>query len=406
MKRIDAGLEYLKLLGIKPTNSFNKAIANYGTIAGKENQKALEDLIFSRYGHSDNGVEWHRKLYNIKNINFKSGISFTGDSDGDYLRTVCNWIRDNKNLFGKRILEVGCDCGILTCFLAKEFPDSQIVAIDHFPEGLEIGRQIATNLGLQNIEFQCEDVVDCEKKYDTVFSSRTMHENHETKQIEDSRYLFFRPLSRVCCLTLIDYAKALVDRLDNNGVLVSIERCSLDPVFIGWMNALNNSGIVLNLDYYTEMICKEYKNDKYFSVIVGNKTGKIYSFEDVYEQFYKIIADKRFGSSKYMLYDWEAAIFADYNIKDILVGYDVYEKYTNRNLGRVMLCTINGSDETLLVYQQVGLDMSLEICDIKEKDNKIQMINKEIEASKNKETRVEEITCNRAADGIVYITKK
>ena len=130
-------------------------------------------------------------MYLLKNEDIDAALKFTGDVDGDIIRHVCNWILSHKQCFGKTILEVGCDIGLISCFLAKTFPESKIIAIDRFSEGVAIAKQLAEELELNNIEFKCIDANSINEKYDTVFSCRTLHENRD---IKENYYTLFRGL--------------------------------------------------------------------------------------------------------------------------------------------------------------------------------------------------------------------
>lgn len=44
-------------------------------------------------------------------------------------------------------MEVGCDLGLVTTFLAKIFPDKTIVAIDKESEGIEFAKVNCKKLG-------------------------------------------------------------------------------------------------------------------------------------------------------------------------------------------------------------------------------------------------------------------
>ena len=75
-------------------------------------------------------------------------LYLTGAFDGDIIRRTCNWITDHKDLFGDTILEIGCDIGLIPCFLAKTFPNSIVTAIDRCKNGLAIGQKLADKFGL------------------------------------------------------------------------------------------------------------------------------------------------------------------------------------------------------------------------------------------------------------------
>lgn len=87
-----------------------------------------------------------QRLYDVKNGSYEKGITFSGAYDGDIYRKACNWIAQNQDVFGETILDVGCDCGIMSCFLAKLLPGSHITAIDRTENAVKVARAAGRNL--------------------------------------------------------------------------------------------------------------------------------------------------------------------------------------------------------------------------------------------------------------------
>jgi SAM-dependent methyltransferase len=74
-----------------------------------------------------------------------------------YVRFL-HYLEEFKRLRGfpdkpKKIVELGSAAGIFSLYLAKLFPECQVIAYDWTEEPLEVGRQWALDLGLTNIEF-------------------------------------------------------------------------------------------------------------------------------------------------------------------------------------------------------------------------------------------------------------
>ena len=74
--------------------------------------------------------------------------------DIDIIRKACNYIAENKEYFGKTILEVGCDAGYMTGFLAKTFPDAKIVSIDRSESAMNIAKANLEILDVHNVELK------------------------------------------------------------------------------------------------------------------------------------------------------------------------------------------------------------------------------------------------------------
>lgn len=189
----DPGLEYMQQLGIKALRSTNVIFNDLDRMFGREKSRKISAMIDKRaerenYTDEHDWKEADRQFYDLKNEDYALSLYLTGAFDGDIIRRACNWIIDHKDFFGKTILEIGCDIGLISCFLAKTFPSSTITAIDRCKNGVNIGQKLAEKFGLSNIKFICADANELTEKYDTVFSMRVMHENHHAP--EDTTLLF------------------------------------------------------------------------------------------------------------------------------------------------------------------------------------------------------------------------
>ena len=59
----------------------------------------------------------------------------------------------------KRILDIGCNIGITTCFLATRHPEATIIGIDCSGEAIACAKKLAAKLNLTNVEFIEADVL-------------------------------------------------------------------------------------------------------------------------------------------------------------------------------------------------------------------------------------------------------
>ncbi|ETJ33131.1 hypothetical protein Q604_UNBC12421G0001, partial [human gut metagenome] len=71
----------------------------------------------------------------------------------------------DKNLDGKKVLDLGCDNGITTCFVANLYPNSEIIGVDKCKKGIKCAEEIAQKLGVKNVKFEAVDA----KKVDKFF---------------------------------------------------------------------------------------------------------------------------------------------------------------------------------------------------------------------------------------------
>lgn len=192
IKSVSVGQEYISALGLRAVrrkSDFEKQYKKLIKTSDAETVERLFDMIDYRADH-DYTIEDDNQFYKLKNTSLELSIALTGMYDYDILVEACNWIDRHKECFGKTILDVGCDCGIISCFIAKILPDSHIFSIDRCAEAVNNAKQLAEKQDISNIEFIHTDLASMENiQFDTVFSMRTLCMNEgygQWSECEDS----------------------------------------------------------------------------------------------------------------------------------------------------------------------------------------------------------------------------
>ncbi len=360
-KAKDPGLEYLQLLGIRALRSTRVIFDDLDRMFGIEKGRRISAMIDKR-AERDNYTDEHdwkeadRQFYDLKNEDYALGLYLTGAFDGDIIRRACNWIIEHKDFFGRTILEIGCDIGLISCFLAKTFPSSTITAIDRCKNGLNIGQKLAEKFGLSNIKFICADANELTEKYDTVFSMRVMHENHHA--LEDTT-LLFKQTARIFQEGTNSYAQTLAKLVSDEGLVISIERCGKNPLLLGWLWALRNNSLFFAPDLYSELKCQEVGSESTFEANVCIKDSKAaVSEEDIYNEFCQMfIGDFDIGSPQFD--GWVAAVMLQNSFDELIEGYEAYAPQQNNwKFLHLSLWTNSHDDSSLLAYD-VKLDEGL-----------------------------------------------
>src|SRR5690606_22982855 len=123
---------------------------------GKENAMfeptASRRMLRSIFGHL--GLGYAVRFWKLKSI----------------LRTIRHPVRD--------ILDFGCSDGMLTFYVARQFPDASILAVDGDPEAFDRATQIAAKNGYEKVTFRAspfEDALPEENRYDLVLCLDAIH---------------------------------------------------------------------------------------------------------------------------------------------------------------------------------------------------------------------------------------
>ena len=210
-RKKDAGLLYMQELGIMPAKNAAQA------------REALERLpdheaLFRALTDDAAGPQ---EFYKVKNRDLPTSMAVNGAFSGDVYRKACNVVDGAPELFGPEILDLGCEAGIMTCFLAKRFPGSRVTGTDLCPEAVAAARELKAQLGTENAVFTEAAGTRPSGSFDTVFSLRTMHENCDVPEDDAAGPAVYED---ACAAALRDYAEGLSACLKPDGRILFIER--------------------------------------------------------------------------------------------------------------------------------------------------------------------------------------
>ena len=284
---------------MKPSIESGRAYFDSLGMVFVSNGKEFGDVIKSCFDTKEEAIafanSWNnysspQEAYRIKNQCYKASIALSGIYDGYYIIHICDWILHNKNLFGKRILDIGCDNGILTGFLGLVFPDSHIIAIERNEKSIHIAQELFSHYEIKNVELRNCDASDIKNEtFDTVFSSKTLMENNigSISQIwTKPSYSIFQDIDNSCK----DYANVLTSLVGKEGYLVTTERADAAWAILGWLRCLssNNLSPIENLCSY--WVIDELFEPKPFTTIVM-KEGTSSSYEEANQVFLTFMKD-------------------------------------------------------------------------------------------------------------------
>ena len=359
-KKNDAGLSYLIMSGIRAAKDKDSVRKEFEGAFGKKEGKEFLDDFYKLAGKGD------MESYEFKNKDYDKCMLLTGSYDGDIIRRTGNWIINNKEYFGKRILDAGCDCGLISCFLGVNFPESEIVSIDRGINGVKIGEKLAAKLGLKNITFVSSDLKDFEEDgFDTVFSMRTMMENGSCKE---DPFDEFKVQAGNFREAFDDYAGLLASKVGENGFLVSIENTDRDPILLGWLGALYNAGLCAIKDGYSEYICREVGNDAPFQTLVMKKGS-----EGGSEDFFVEICDENGDFSLGDYKGWRAKLIYEFMKDKLIEGYFITGK--GAEIGSIFsLWTHAENDDEVIFFQSHEGEAFVQLTNAKEKDRLLDTI--------------------------------
>lgn len=369
-KNKDAGLQYIMELGFYRAKNMTDVMDQLTKAAGKETAEKLIRVIDFRADHKETRDD--NSFYAQKNETSALSIALTGAFDADIIRQACNWIVANRENFGKTILEVGCDCGVMSCFLARQFPDVRIVSIDRCEAAIKNARELAEKMHINNVTFMAADLKNVKDTFETVFSMRTVHENiaKDDKAMRDFEIKDLPEQAEIYRNCLHDYCGELKKRMAEGGLLISIERINRDALLLGWMEALYDNGMAFDVNCYTEIKCKELRDESVFRAFIAFSVDENKASP---QELFDYACSKYLNYSKAQYEGWDAKIVFENRKKDMIVGYLIdYPKLKAKV--KTSIWTHKYDETSMIFYQNNNGNVTTTFHDISRKDELLMSI--------------------------------
>ena len=384
-RKKDPGLLYVQKLGISPAKTVEALMVSMHNKFGDDRSREYWDNF------PENGE--NKEFYEHKNSDEEISYLFTGGHDADIIRQCANWVDSNKEAFGKEILEVGCDIGFMTGFLALTFPESKITAIDHSQNSINMAGKLMDRLGVTNVELICTELEDLDEEleFDTVVSMRCINEN--VKGNRDDLYapdynMLNTELFEKYLPAIDDYLLQLYIHIRFGGTLVTITNTGLTPVAFAWMYLMSVKMVKINKDSYSKLICKTPMEggivlmQAFYAVcmplIDDSDIQESESVEDqgsgrnqLSEEYVKEFSETASWAARNMVadpsgavfHDWEAEIMRMSLAEDLVDGIAVVGP-DGSPVARFCLYTDRIDPTAILAYSGNGGKMTLQVHDI------------------------------------------
>lgn len=101
-------------------------------------------------------------VYDLKNVDIELALALSSQYRSVVSRSLMRWMDRSLAPAPRRILDIGCDIGLVTSFLAARFPGAEVLGIDSSRAALRRAVELAARLGLTNARFQPADALSLE----------------------------------------------------------------------------------------------------------------------------------------------------------------------------------------------------------------------------------------------------
>lgn len=223
------------------------------------------------------------KIYTIKNKDFETTMDFAGYYYDLYTQ-LFTWLIDfknsyDKNLDGKKILDLGCDNGITTCFVAKLYPNSEIVGVDKCKKGIKCAEEIAQKLDVKNVRFEAVDAKKVDKffkeeKFDLVLSNRSMLEITNLPKLKSFWSIDEVEDSIIVANSVLKFFKTIEKVMTDDAKLITFERLDGLEEILNFIKSMHASGLYADTDAMCKIQFKELNEVEQMPIIIFDKTQR------------------------------------------------------------------------------------------------------------------------------------
>jgi len=222
-----------------------------------------------------------KQAASLKAGNLELALAVRSQFDGTRYEEYFSWFTAANLPQPKRILDVGCDIGITTCFYATLYPQATITGIDSCREAIKCAQKLAAKLHLTNVEFIEADVLRLPaglqgQKFDLVCSTLVADDRmygppYYAFSVED---LLAGQSSIAVDEGGVKYAQALAGLLaDDHSKLLSFEETFTPHYLASWLDALREAGIYVPVETVEmlDFFDAEFGFEDSLPVMIGSK---------------------------------------------------------------------------------------------------------------------------------------
>ena len=241
-KKKDPALEYIQTFDVFPARSGSAAGAELRRRFGDKWAEALLDAA-DALSEDREGPE---RFYSLKNRDLETSLFINLLLGGEVIRRGCAYFEEAVRRLlppetqkGKRLLDIGCENGLVTCYLAKQFPELSVTGMDRNAAAVSCAKELAARLSLSNVDFVTGDMKDAGdapgtadpaapvsiSRFDLACSFRTLHENCPVPEDGSLSPAEYETESRKA---LSSFASAVYSCLLPGGTYLCLERAG-DP---------------------------------------------------------------------------------------------------------------------------------------------------------------------------------
>ena len=212
---VDSVLVELDLNGPFSQEEYVKTLESKFGTAGREFLDAID-----RGSAGSVYSETMKQLYELKNSHWPMSAYISAHCNSQAYGAFLNWLYKTLNQPPADVLDLGCDCGLLSLAIAKLYPAANVVGIDYVGSAISAANALHKHYEVKNVEFGHHDLTKAgqpisKSRFDLVLAPWLFHELLPSMRFDDNE-----PISLNEKNTLDSIASVVADK----GLLVSVNR--------------------------------------------------------------------------------------------------------------------------------------------------------------------------------------
>lgn len=240
--------------------------------------------------HKRHGAAWERvgrliqaradgdltgDIYTAKNSSLELSLGVSALAVGVY-RGLFSQIRGFTPA-PKAIIDIGCENGLIACYLALLYPDARVVGVDPSEPAIRCARELAELLGIKSIQFHVGTITSvggaAGKDFDialalTVFQDAGAIPDHG----EQEACVGFESKNHVHPLPDLEAIRSV---MSPTGFWISIERCRYPTDFAWWVEAIHASGWVIDWRHSHKLDCSSKGRLNELPLVVARQHSEV-----------------------------------------------------------------------------------------------------------------------------------
>ena len=220
--------------------------------------------------------------YEIKNDSLDFSIAIAEQYYSDFYVHFLAWLEREQIPEPQRVLDIGCENGILTTYFAKTWPEAEVIGIDKNAKALQVAKELSERASISNVQYRQMEVSEISRQvlgpFDLVFSSVVMHEALGDAP-ENCLYFSFPSFWRVQDVIPDKFPATTTSTLgkiqgllaQNDARFITVDRVTGTENLLWWYKCLEASGFDISLARSYALEWKHFNPDsptETFSVTV------------------------------------------------------------------------------------------------------------------------------------------